>query len=126
MSTVTFDKGRQILEHIKLFKWRGFYFKEVCCLPSGIAYKTIGFEGLIKGTSHLKYPFLSSCKTSPRCKFRMLESPMAAVSLFVHGLSTSRKSSPSSSCNQKLQTQSSNHNLQTKMWHSFTYVNQYT
>jgi hypothetical protein len=82
-------------------------------LPSGIAYKTIGFEGLINEASHLKYPFLSSCNTSPRCKFRMLESPKAAVSLLVHGLTTSMKSSPSSSCN---------HKIQTDMYHTFPHT----
>lgn len=30
------------------------YFDEVACLPSGIANRTTGFEGLTKGTSHLK------------------------------------------------------------------------
>ena len=81
---------------------QNFYFKQVCCRPSGIAYRTTGFEGLTYGASHMKYPFLSSCKTSPRFRFRMLESPTAAISVLVHGFSTSRKSSPSSSCNDKL------------------------
>lgn len=96
----------------KQFQDQKDYFKLVCCLPSGIAYSTIGCEGRMKGKSHLKYPFLSSCNTSPRWRFRMLESPYAKVSFLVHGLSTSMKSS-SSSCNQRI-TQSitiSNTNL---------------
>jgi hypothetical protein len=46
-------------------------------LPSGIANKTIGFEGLTKEASHLKYPFLSSCNISPRCKFRKFGIPQS-------------------------------------------------
>lgn len=72
--------------------------RDACCLPSGIANRTIGFDGRRNGTSHLKQPFLSSCTISPRFRFRMLESPRAAVSRRVHGLRLSRKSSPSSSC----------------------------
>lgn len=79
-----------------------FYFEHDCCLPSGIASRTIGFDGLTYGTSHLKYPFLSNCNMSPRFIFRMFESPTAMVSFFVHGFNTSRKSSPSSSCNSNL------------------------
>lgn len=95
------DRANFTINPVQLLK-RLFYFEHDCCLPSGIASRTIGFDGLTYGTSHLKYPFLSNCNMSPRFIFRMFESPTATVSFFVHGFNTSRKSSPSSSCNSNL------------------------
>jgi hypothetical protein len=46
-------------------------------LPSGIANKTIGFEGLTKEASHLKYPFLSSCNISPLLQMSQVGIPQS-------------------------------------------------
>ena len=54
------------------------YFCKVACLPSRIANRTIGFEGLTKEAS------CSNCSISTRFKFCMFESPSAAISLLVH------------------------------------------
>ena len=44
--------------------------------PSGIENSTIGEPADTKGSSTIKYPFLSSCKTSPFKRVRMFASPV--------------------------------------------------